>query len=146
MKKDAVILIAEDDDGHFELIRKNLLRSGLQNEMQRFTNGRKILDFLHELDKTVEPEQSVQEYVLLLDLRIPETDGMEVLEKIKQSRKLRKIPVIILTVIDDANTIEQCHNLGCSIYIVKPTEYEEFADTVQKIGHFLSAVELAPIE
>jgi CheY-like chemotaxis protein len=73
---------------------------------------------------------------------MPGIDGMEVLEKIKQDVELKKIPVIVLTVVDEARTIERCHKLGCSMYIVKPAESESFADTVQKIGLFLSAVEI----
>ena len=71
--------------------------------------------------------------------------GIEVLEKIKRNDELMNIPVIILTKIDEPNIIEKCHRLGCSNYIVKPTEYVDFGDTVQKIGHFLSIIELAPI-
>ena len=146
MKKDSVILIAEDDKRHFELIRDNLLRAGVHNKMLYLADGQEILDFLFGMDKGVEKERNNQEYILLLDLSLPRVDGVEVLEKIKQDKKLKKIVVIILTATDDQHTIERCYNLGCSTYIVKPTEYQDFEETIQKIGYFLSFVEITSIK
>ena len=59
--------------------------------------------------------------------------------------KLKKMPVIVLTTTDDPRAIEKCHELGCSVYIVKPVEYESFSDAVSKIGLFLSVVEVPQI-
>ena len=146
MTKDSIILIADDDQTHFELIRKNLLRAGISNEILHFADGQKILDFLFKTSKEPEQERKSQEYLLLLDIRIPKVDGVEVLAKIKQDEKLKKIPVIILTAADDADIIDQCHSLGCSTYIVKPTEHRDFEKAVQKIGRFLSVVEITSIE
>ena len=146
MQKEDVILITEDDKSHFELISKNLLRAGICNKMLYFADGQEILNFLFGMDKAFGKEHSSQEYVLWLDLNIPRVDGVEVLEKIKQDTKLKRIPVIILTATDDPHTIERCHDIGCSTYIVKPTEHEDFESTVQKIGHFLSVVEVTSIK
>lgn len=145
MKKEDVILIAEDDKSHFELIRKNLLRAGVHNKMLCLANGQEILNFLFDIDKEGKEEYYNQDYILLLDLSIPRVDGVEVLEKIKQDTNLKKIPVIILTAADTPDIIERCHKLGCSTYIVKPTNYEDFEETIQKIGHFLSVVEITSI-
>ena len=142
MNKEANILIADDNKEHFELIRKNLLWAGVYNETHNFADGRQLLDFLFDTDKYLKEEQNNQEYILLLDLNIPGIGGVELLEKIKRDTKLKKIPVIILTTADDPNIIERCHNLGCSTYIVKPAEYNDFEKTIQKIGHFLSVVEI----
>jgi len=146
MKKETNILIAEDNKEHFELIRKNLLRAGLCNEMLNFADGKEILNFLFDMDKGFEGEHNSHEYILLLDLSIPKTDGVKVLEKIKQDAQLKKIPVIILTATDDQLTIERCHNLGCSTYIVKPTEHQDFEETIQKLGCFLAVVETTSIK
>jgi CheY-like chemotaxis protein len=101
MKKEDVILIAENDKKHFELIRKNLLRAGIRNKMLCLADGQEILNFLFDMDNERKGEYYNQEYILLLDLSIPRIDGVEVLEKIKQDTKLKKIPVIILTAADD---------------------------------------------
>jgi CheY-like chemotaxis protein len=145
MKKEDVILIADNDKKHVELIRKNLLQAGLSNTILHFADGQEILDFLFDVDKGLEGEHSKQEYILLLDISIPGVDGVVVLEKIKQDEKLKRIPVIILTATDNPQIIEQCHDLGCSTYIVKPAGQEDFEETVHKIGHFLSVVEITSI-
>ncbi len=144
MNKEGVILIAEDDEGHFELIKRTLQRAGVCNEILRFADGQETLDFLFIKGDGLKREPN-REYLLLLDIRMPKIDGIEVLEKIKQDPNLKKIPVVMLTTTDDPVTIERCHDLGCSVYIVKPVEYEDFTDAVHKIGLFLSVVEIPQV-
>ena len=146
MKKETNILVAENNKEHFELIRENLLRAGVRNEMLNFTDGQDILDFLLNLDKKPEGQHYCHDYILFLNLDLPKVDGLKVLKKIKKNMKLKKIPVIIITAIDDARTFEKCYNLGCSTYIVKPTERHDFEETIQKIGSFILFVETTLIE
>ena len=144
MNKEGVILIAEDDEGHFELIKRTLQRAGVCNEILRFADGQETLDFLFIKGDGPKREPN-KEYLLLMDIRMPKIGGVEVLEKVKQDSNLKKIPVIMLTTTDDPVTIEHCHDLGCSVYIVKPVEYEDFANAVHKIGLFLSVVEIPQV-
>ena len=144
MKKDVVILVAEDDEGHFLLVKANLKRAGVQNKVVRFADGQELLEFLFETGPKPH-RQPHKEYILLLDIRMPKVDGIEVLEKMKQDNELKKIPVIILTTTDDPHEVEYCHSLGCSLYIVKPVGYEAFADAIKKVGMFLSVVEVPVI-
>jgi CheY-like chemotaxis protein len=144
MKKEGVILIAEDDEGHFELIKRSLQRAGVCNQILRFADGQETLDFLFVRGDGPKRE-SDKEYLLLLDIRMPKIDGVEVLDKLKQDPELKKIPVIMLTTTDDPRTVERCHKLGCSVYIVKPVEYQDFADAVRKVGLLLSVVEIPQI-
>ena len=146
MKKKANILIAEDNKEHFELIRKNLLFTGICNEMLTFADDQEILNFLFDKYKGFEGEHNSHKYILLMDINLPKVDGVKVLEKIKQDTLLKMIPVIILTAIDDQHTIERCYDLGCGTYIVKPTERHDFENTIQKLGHFLSFVETTLIK
>lgn len=145
MNKEAVILVAEDDDGHFELITRSLQHIGLYNNIVRFVDGQGVLDyFFSGVDK---PGIDLnKEYVLLLDIAIPKTDGIKVLEQIKSDGSFNKMPVIVLTVSDEPTKIDRCHKLGCNMYIVKPSDYEEFSDTVEKIGQFLSVIEMPKID
>jgi CheY-like chemotaxis protein len=140
MTDDVVILIAEDDEGHFSLIRKNLMRAGIGNEIIRFRNGQETLDFL--FGKGVQDRRA---YLLILDIRMPKVDGVKVLERMRQDKRLRRIPVVILTTTDDPAEVERCHRLGCSIYIVKPVEYDDFVDAIRKVGSFLSIVSVPQI-
>lgn len=144
MKKEVVILVTEDDKGHFSLIKKNLQRAGIWNEMVRFADGQELLDFLYMRGDGLKREHNV-EYLLLLDIRMPKIDGIEVLAKIKQDKELKKIPIIILTTTDEPRVVERCHSLGCSIYIVKPVEYESFIDAIRKVGMFLTVVRIPQI-
>src|SRR6185436_50357 len=139
-----VILIAEDDIGHARLIEKNLARAGLNNPIIRFENGQTILDFLFRRGSA--PKRNTDTpYLLLLDIRMPQVDGAEVLRQVKEDKELRKIPVIMLTTTDDPREVERCHALGCSSYIVKPVDYDKFADGIKNLGLFISLVEVPQI-
>lgn len=136
-----VILIAEDDDGHARLIEKNLRRGGVQSQMVRFRDGQEALDFL--FSKGEHPARADHaSYLLLLNIRIPKVDGVEVLRRIKQDQRLRKLPVIMLTTMDDPCEVETCHRLGCSHYIVKPVEYDKFVAVLVQLGLFLKIVQV----
>lgn len=139
-KREVVILIADDDAGHARLIEKNLRRAALGNRIERFEDGQQVLDFLFRRgDRKREPETA---YFLLLDIRMPKVDGVEVLRQLKQDPELRKIPVIMLTTTDDPREVERCHALGCSNYIVKPVDYEQFAEAIGKMGSFIVLVQV----
>jgi len=138
--KEVAILIADDDHGHVRLIEKNLRRAGLLNPIERFENGQEALDFLFGRG----PRQRAKEasYLLLLDIRMPQVDGVEVLRQVKADPELRKIPVIMLTTTDDSREVERCHGLGCGNYVVKPVDYERFAEAIRQVGLFISLVEV----
>ncbi len=137
MKKDIVILIAEDDAGHFQLIKKNLWLTCVDCDILQFKNGQEVLDFLFKTDTKIYLEGKKQ-YILLLDIRMPQVNGTEVLKRIKEDERLRKIPVIMLTTTSEAGMIKQCYELGCSYYMVKPVNYHHFMEAVQNLGEFLS--------
>ena len=137
MEKDMVILIAEDDAGHFRLIKKNLWLTCVDSEIILFKNGQEVLDFLFSTDGKVHLENN-KKYILLLDIRMPQVDGVEVLKRIKDHDELRKIPVIMLTTTSEEGMIKQCYEQGCGYYMVKPVNYQNFMKAVQNLGEFLS--------
>ena len=147
MKKNVVILIVEDNAGHLELVKRNLLRSCIDNEILHFKDGQEILDFLFG-NGSGKKRAKDQRYLLLLDIRLPKVDGREVLRRIKEDEELRKIPVIILTTADDAGEVEQCYKLACSFYMVKPTNYIKFMAAVESLGFFLSldGIRIPPVD
>lgn len=141
MNNHVVLLIADDDPGHARLIEKNLARAGLSNQILRFDNGQKILDFL--LCHGPGPHRQLEvPYLLLLDIRMPQVDGVEVLRQVKADADLRKIPVIVLTTTDDPREVERCHTLGCNNYIVKPVDYDKFAEAIKQLGLFIALVQV----
>lgn len=140
MNKEVVILIAEDDPGHASLIKKNLKRAGISNNIMHFTDGQQVLDYIFQ-NKSDEDFKS-KSYLLLLDIRMPKVDGIEVLRQVKGDKELKKIPVIMITTTDDPKEVNACHKLGCSTYIVKPIDYEQFIRAIRQLGLFLSVVEI----
>lgn len=140
MQSEVTILIAEDDDGHATLIRKNLRRAGIEQEMLHFHDGQEILDFLFK--RSPVHISDGKSYVLLCDIRMPKVDGVEVLRQIKASPALCGIPVIMITTTDDPKDVDQCHLLGCSNYITKPVDYDKFVQSIRQLGVFLSLVEV----
>jgi CheY-like chemotaxis protein len=142
--REVVILIADDDAGHVRLIEKNLERAGLHNSIERFQNGQELLDFLYGRNggKKRHPHAA---YLLLLDIRMPQVDGVEVLRQLKADPELRKIPVSMLTTTDDPREVSRCHELGCSNYIVKPVDYDKFAEAIKQLGLFISLVQVPEI-
>ncbi len=139
MKEEVKVVIAEDNEGHTSLIRKNLKRAGIKNEIIEFQDGVETMNYFNE---NIE-DSSHSPHLLILDLKMPKKNGFEVLEELKQDNIQKDIPVIVLTTTDDPREIKKCHRLGCSNYITKPIDYEEFVDTITKLGFFLKIVDIA---
>jgi CheY-like chemotaxis protein len=96
------ILIVDDDEGHAILIRENLEAAGLHNRMEHFRDGQAILDFFAQRVVT-----DTASYLLLLDIRMPKVDGIEVLRRLKADSTLGKLPIIMLTTTDDTREVER---------------------------------------
>lgn len=144
MRGEVNIIIVEDDPGHATLIKKNLARAGLTNPILSFKDGEEVLDFLFSRGNGPHRETN-KAYLMLLDIRMPKVDGVEVLRQVKQHSELKKMPVIMLTTTDDPREVENCHQLGCSNFIVKPVDYERFIDSIRQLGLFLTIVEVPSI-
>ena len=136
MKEDAVILLAEDDDGHATLTRMALREVGVNNEIIRFRDGQETLDFLFGTGQGPAREADVH-YLLLLDLRMPKVDGISVLRRIRQDGQLRWMPVVVLSTTDNPHEITACQSLHCSCYVVKAAGYEAFTAVLQQVKPFL---------
>ena len=144
MKVEPVILIVEDDEGHAILIRENLRAAGLNNLMEHFRDGQAVLDFFFKQENKPAYVHG-QMYLVLLDIRMPKVDGIEVLRRIKADANLRKLPVIMLTTTDDSREVERCHQLGCSVYIQKPVDYDKFAEAIRRLGMFVTLMLVPPV-
>lgn len=133
------IILAEDDDGHANLVQRNLDRAGLMNGFIRVNDGRELLDCLAaRADVTGRPLGS--ELVILLDINMPRIDGIEALRQIKANPETQTIPVIMLTTTDDPREINRCYEMGCNVYITKPVDYEGFIEAIRRLGMFLQVV------
>ncbi len=139
--KDLTILIAEDDDGHAELIMEGLKESGVCNHMIRFADGEQTWDFISGKSENMGFDSN-KTYLLLLDINMPKMDGLEVLQRIKEDKRLKNLPVIMLTTTDDPREVEKCYSLGCNIYISKPVDFLKFAETLKRLGLFIQVVKI----
>jgi CheY-like chemotaxis protein len=138
------IVIVDDDEGHVELVRRNLRRTGIHNATISLNNGRSALDFVFCRGEHENRSADV-EMLLLLDINMPGLDGVEVLRHVKSHPDTRKIPVIMLTTTDDPKEINRCYDLGCNIWITKPVDPAAFIECVHRLGLFLSVAKI-PID
>jgi CheY-like chemotaxis protein len=134
-----IILLAEDDDGHAHLVRLNLQRAGILNKVVHVTDGQEALDYLR-CEGTYTQRCLDGPLLVVLDINMPRIDGVQVLRQIKADPRMSKLPVIMLTTTDDPREIGRCYELGCSVYITKPVEYEGFVEAIKRLGLFLQIV------
>jgi CheY-like chemotaxis protein len=139
------IVMVEDDMGHAKLIEKNLRRAGIMNEIVHIDNGRKAADYLLGRGEYAGKRKAAP-MLILLDLNLPELDGFQILEMIKNDAETKLVPVIILTTTDNPREVERCYALGCNVYVTKPVEYEAFAESIRKLGLLLAVVKVPGTE
>ncbi|HEY0257495.1 MAG TPA: response regulator [Candidatus Methylacidiphilales bacterium] len=144
IKSAPVILIVDDDEGHALLVRDSLQEAGLSNSIEHFADGQTVLDFFFHRGPGpyMEPGQA---YVVLLDIRMPKVDGVEVLRQIKADPKLHKLPIIMLTTTEDPREVTRCHELGCNVYLQKPVDYGKFAEAMRRLGMFITLLLVPPV-
>ncbi len=140
MRKNISIVIAEDDDGHAFLIKRSLQKAGIINPIIHFKNGEEVLDYFLSDDSPYKKNKE-ESYIILLDIKMPRADGIEVLGKLKTNPSTKRIPVIMITTTDNPREIETCHALGCSSYIVKPIDYQAFIKIVAQLGYKMKIIE-----
>ena len=143
MTTPVTIIMIEDDDGHARLIERNIRRSGVNNEIIPFRNGTDALNYLFGSDHGGLAHKG-QPLLILLDLNLPDMIGTEILRQLKESRNFKSTPVVVLTTTDDAQEIKRCYELGCSVYITKPVNYESFAHAIRQLGLFFSVIQVPP--
>ena len=126
------VLLAEDDDGHATLIQRHLVRAGLTARFLRARDGREALALFGQRDRDRRGR-----FVVLLDIRMPRLDGIEVLRILKSEQGTCAIPIYMLTTTDDPRDIERCFELGCNAYLTKPTVPDQLVETIRRLASFL---------
>ncbi len=143
-KMETTILIIEDDEGHALLIKESLKKSGITNTIIHLTDGSYAFSYLTENLKNTgkSPEKK---YLILLDIKMSKMNGIEFLKKLKSDINLKTIPVIMLTTTDDPLEIHSCYKLGCNAYVVKPIDFNDFTETLKRIGFFLMIMKITSV-
>jgi len=128
------ILLIEDSMNDAELTIRALRQGKINNQLIHLKNGAEALDFLFGTGQFEGRNISNKPKVIMLDLKMPKVDGLEVLKQIKANELTKTIPVVILTSSKEHPDIERAYSLGANSYIVKPVEFDEFAKAVAGLG------------
>ncbi|MDE3084110.1 MAG: response regulator [Verrucomicrobiota bacterium] len=129
------ILLAEDNPNDVELTLAAFSEHNLANEVQIVGDGAEALDYLYRRGRFSQRANG-NPVVVLLDLKMPKVDGLEVLRIIKQDEKLKSIPVVMLTSSREEPDLKRSYKLGVNAYVVKPVEFQSFMSAVKEIGAF----------
>jgi CheY-like chemotaxis protein len=137
------ILLVEDSPNDVELILAALEDNRLANEVVVVRDGEEALDYLYRRG-VFRLRIEGNPVVVLLDLKLPKVDGLEVLSQIKSDSQLRRIPVVVLTSSREEQDLINSYNLGTNAYVVKPVDFHEFVDAIKELGLFWAVVNQPP--
>ena len=140
------ILLVEDEPAHAEIVRRNFEDFRVANRLEHVSDGEEALDYLYRRGKFSDPLKSPRPGVILLDLRLPKMDGIEVLQIIKADPDLRRIPVVILTTSAAEADKIKAYDSYVNSYIVKPVDYAQFVALMQTLGYYWLAWNDFPYE
>jgi CheY-like chemotaxis protein len=132
--KPAVILLVEDNPAHAELIMRSFEEYQIANQIYHVMDGEAALNYLHQQEEFADPEVSPRPDVILLDLRLPKIDGLEVLQAIKATDTLKAIPVVVLTTSKAEMDVAKAYDQHVNSYLVKPVDFTEFAEMMRDLG------------
>jgi CheY-like chemotaxis protein len=128
------VLLVEDNDDHAELIRRTLGEQRWAPQIVHISDGESALDYLYRRGAWVDPNRSPRPHIILLDLRLPRVDGLDVLTSIKQSPDLRHIPVVVLTTSSAERDVTRAYDAHVNSYLIKPLGFEEFRNLMHDVG------------
>ncbi len=137
------ILLVEDDPRDVELILDSLGEHSLSNEVVIARDGVEALDYVYRREAFAQRPEG-NPVVILLDLKMPRLDGLQVLRQLKTDEHLRLVPVVILTSSRESRDLEECYKLGVNAYVVKPVRFTEFIEAVKGIGVFWALINEPP--
>jgi two-component system, response regulator len=130
------IILVEDNEDDANLALHALAKHNLSNKILHLKNGDEALKFMFEGAEYSGMKFTTHPKVILLDLKMPRVDGMEVLRRVKSDADTKSIPVVILTSSAEDPDIRNCYDLGANSYIVKPIEFENFSTVVAELGFY----------
>jgi len=142
--KHAEILLVEDNPNDLQLTERALRKANLANHIHIARDGAEALDFLFCQGPYAKRRFEDGPKVILLDLKLPKVDGLEVLKRIKSDDRTKSIPVVVLTSSKEQRDVVDSYQLGVNSYIVKPVNFEGFASAVQEIGMYWLLLNQAP--
>jgi CheY-like chemotaxis protein len=137
------ILLAEDNPNDIELTLSALQECRLANEVEVVQDGAEALDYIYRREK-YSKRSSAHPGVILLDLKMPRIDGLEVLRQIKSDPNLRRIPIVMLTSSREEQDLVRSYDLGVNAFVVKPVDFTQFVEAIRNLGVFWAIVNEPP--
>ncbi len=140
------VLLVDDNMTDAELTMRALRKHNMANNLIHLKNGREALDFLFAKGQFADSRDiNCPPKLVLLDIQMPKVNGIEVLEEIKKNALTRSTPVIMLTSSKESPDIERCYDLGANSYIVKPVNFESFAEAIKHLGFYWLLLNQPPV-
>jgi CheY-like chemotaxis protein len=130
------ILLVEDDLAHAEIVRRNLKDFRVANRIIHVEDGQAALDYLFRKGAYADPESCPRPHLILLDLRLPKVDGLEVLRAIKDDEDLKSIPSVVLTTSSAESDMVKAYDNGAGSYLVKPVDFDKFTKLMDSFGFY----------
>jgi CheY-like chemotaxis protein len=137
-----VFLMVEDSEHDITAFKRAWSENGIENELRIVRNGRECLDYLHRRGRFKDEENTPRPEVILLNNKLPKTEGLSVLDTIRQTTEFANIPVIIFTSSESNRKEKKSYKLGANAYVVKPMQYCNLSETVRRINDFWELVEV----
>jgi CheY-like chemotaxis protein len=131
-----VLLLIEDNAAHAEMVKRSFEQHKVVNIIQHVDDGQKALDYLFRQGQYTDEDKSPLPHCILLDLRLPKVDGLEVLRQIKTSDDLLKIPVVVLTTSAADKDIAMAYEYHANSYVVKPMDFAKFEALMEDLGYY----------
>jgi two-component system response regulator len=140
------ILLVEDNRDDEMLTLRALKRNNIANEIVVARDGAEALDYLFAVGEYAGRDTGTMPQVVLLDLKLPKVDGLEVLRRIRADKRTRILPVVVLTSSDEERDIVESYSLGANSYIRKPVDFGQFVETIRQLGLYWLVLNQAPPE
>src|ERR671923_2520753 len=131
-----LVMLVEDNIDHAELVMRTLEEHRIANRVHHFLDGQSALDYLFQRGEFSESTDHQTPHVILLDLRLPRVDGIDVLKTIKEDSKLKSIPVVVLTTSEAEKDVARAYYNHANSYLVKPVGFEEFKKLMDDLGFY----------
>jgi CheY-like chemotaxis protein len=131
-----LILLVEDDEAHAVIVRRNLEGARVANSIVHVGDGQAALDYLCREGEYADPARSPRPDLILLDLRLPKVDGLDVLRRVKSDEELKRIPVVVLTTSAAEADLIAAYGVGASSYLVKPVDFGKFSALMESFGFY----------
>ncbi|MEH1840956.1 MAG: response regulator [Nostoc sp.] len=141
------LLVVEDSNEDFRMLQRLMQRMSVQNPIHRCTNGDEVLEFLYQQGS--EPlrnsKVALRPSVILLDLNLPGIDGRDILDRLKQDKSFKEIPIVVFTTSSNPKDIELCYQKGANGYLVKPMDAQELKKTIQAFVDYWLEANMPPV-